>query len=89
MLALTVHKLQSTVIWGLELWKWCILVLVIFCGRLVTEWFINVLAFLIEMNFLLKKKVLYFVYGLKMSVQVFIWLGLVLLAWGLLFDGGV
>ena len=89
MLALTVHKLQSTVIWGLELWKWCILVLVIFCGRLVTEWFINVLVFLIEMNFLLKKKVLYFVYGLKRSVQVFIWLGLVLLAWGLLFDGGV
>ena len=24
MLALTVHKLQSTVIWGLELWKWCV-----------------------------------------------------------------
>ena len=46
-------------------------------------------VFLIEMNFLLKKKVLYFVYGLKRSVQVFIWLGLVLLAWGLLFDGGV
>ncbi|GMY36393.1 mechanosensitive ion channel protein 10-like [Fagus crenata] len=74
--SLTVHKLQSTVIWGLELWKWVVLVLVIFCGRLVTEWFINVLVFLIEMNFLLKKKVLYFVYGLKRT-------------WGLLFDGGV
>jgi hypothetical protein len=46
------------------------------------------LVFLIEMNFLLKKKVLYFVYGLKRSVQVFVWLGLVLLAWDLLFDGG-
>jgi hypothetical protein len=22
--SLTVHKLQSTVIWGLELWKWCV-----------------------------------------------------------------
>ena len=41
--SLTVHKLQNTVIWGLELWKWCVLVLVIFYGRLVTEWFINIL----------------------------------------------
>lgn len=84
--SLIFHKLQNAVIWSLHLWKWCVLVLVIFCGRLVTEWFINVLVFLIELNFLLKKKVLYFVYGLKKSVQVFIWLGLILLAWGLLFD---
>ncbi|GMY36385.1 mechanosensitive ion channel protein 10-like [Fagus crenata] len=87
--SLFVHKLQNTVIWGLKPWKWVVLVLVIFSGRLVTEWFINFLVFLIEMNFLLKKKVLYFVYGLKRSVQVFIWLGLVLLAWGLLFVGRV
>ncbi|XP_050270121.1 mechanosensitive ion channel protein 10-like [Quercus robur] len=86
--SLIFHKLQNAVIWSLHLWKWSVLVLVIFCGRLVTEWFINVLVFLIELNFLLKKKVLYFVYGLKKSVQVFIWLGLILLAWGLLFDGG-
>ncbi|KAM2120987.1 hypothetical protein ACFX1Q_018845 [Malus domestica] len=75
--------------WGLELWKWCVLVLVVLCGRLVTEWFINVLVFVIEFNLLLKKNVLYFVYGLKRSVQIFIWLGLVLLAWSLLFDRGV
>ncbi|KAI5334058.1 hypothetical protein L3X38_024191 [Prunus dulcis] len=56
-------------------------------GRLVTEWLINVLVLLIEMNFLLKKKVLHFDYGLKRSVQIFIWLGLILLAWALLFDG--
>ncbi|CAN6541225.1 unnamed protein product [Malus baccata var. baccata] len=70
--------------WGLELWKWCVLVLVVLCGSLVTEGFINVLVFVIEFNFLLKKNVLYFVYGLKRSVQIFIWLGLVLLAWSLL-----
>ncbi|KAM6583559.1 hypothetical protein CsatB_010561 [Cannabis sativa] len=87
--SLTVHKLQKKFVWGLELWKWCVLVLVVICGRLVTEWFINVLVFLIEMNFLLQKKVLYFVYGLKKSVQVFIWLSLILLAWGLLFNRGV
>lgn len=87
--SLNVHRLQHSVKWGLELWKWSVLVFVIICGRLVTEWFINVLVFMFERNFLLKKKVLYFVYGLKKSVQVFIWLGLVLLAWGLLFNRGV
>ncbi|KAK4783559.1 hypothetical protein SAY86_007933 [Trapa natans] len=40
------------------------------------------------MNFLLKKKVLYFVYGLKKSVQALLWLSLVLLAWGLLISRG-
>lgn len=87
--SLTVSKLKNHTIWFLELWKWCVLVLVIFCGRLFTGWFINVLIFLIERNFLLKKKVLYFVYGLKNSVRVAIWLGLVLLAWGLLISRGV
>jgi hypothetical protein len=87
--SLAVDKLHNSVIWGLELWKLSVLVLVIFCGRLFTGWFINVLVFLIERNFLLKKNVLYFVYGLKRSVQVFVWLCLVLLAWGLLLSRGV
>ncbi|XP_043698096.1 mechanosensitive ion channel protein 10-like [Telopea speciosissima] len=87
--SLTVHKLQHTMIWGLEIWKWCVLVTVILCGRLVTDWLIHFLVFLIERNFLLKKKVLYFVYGLKQSVQVCIWLGLVLFAWALLINRGV
>ncbi|KAG8491441.1 hypothetical protein CXB51_014626 [Gossypium anomalum] len=86
--SLTVDKLEETRIWGLELWKWCVLVLVIFCGRLFTEWMMNIVVFLIEKNYLLKKKVLYFVFGLKGSVRLFVWLGLVLLAWGLLFDRG-
>ena len=87
--SLTIHRLLHTLIWGLEIWKWSVLVLVIFCGRLVTEWCINIIVFMIEKNFLLKKKVLYFVYGLKKSVLVFIWLGLILLAWGLLINRGV
>ncbi|CAK7352492.1 unnamed protein product [Dovyalis caffra] len=86
--SLTIDRLLNSKIWNLELWKWCVLVLVIFSGRLFTEWFMNVLVVLIERNFLLRKKVLYFVYGLKRSVQAFIWLGLVLLAWALLFDAG-
>ncbi|KAF7148295.1 hypothetical protein RHSIM_Rhsim03G0229900 [Rhododendron simsii] len=87
--SLTISKLQNNKIWSLRIWKWCVLVLVIFCGRLFTGWLINVLVFLIERHFLLKKKVLYFVYGLKNSVRVSIWLGLVLLAWGLLISRGV
>ncbi|XP_028777354.1 mechanosensitive ion channel protein 10-like isoform X2 [Neltuma alba] len=84
--SLTVDKLKNTIIWGLEFWKWCVLVLVIFCGMLVTNWIMHIIVFLIELNFLLRKKVLYFVHGLKKSVQVFIWLGLILLAWVLLIN---
>ncbi|XWS70197.1 hypothetical protein CRYUN_Cryun03dG0028000 [Craigia yunnanensis] len=85
--SLTVDKLQNTQFWGLHIWKWCVLVMVIFCGMLVTYWFMHLVVFLIEMNFLLRKKVLYFVHGLKKSVQVFIWLSLVLVTWVLLFLG--
>ncbi|XP_038985437.1 mechanosensitive ion channel protein 10-like [Phoenix dactylifera] len=87
--SLTVIRLQGFVIWGLKIWKWCLMVTVVCCGRLVTQWFITGLIFVTEMNFLLRKKVLYFVYGLKNSVQVCIWLGLVLLSWLLLFNQGV
>ncbi|XP_057957810.1 mechanosensitive ion channel protein 10-like [Malania oleifera] len=87
--SLCVPRLEQVMIWGLEIWKWCVLVMVIFCGMLFTSWFIHIVVFIIERNFLLRKKVLYFVHGLKKSVQVFIWLGLVLLSWVLLFDNGV
>ncbi|KAL7136828.1 hypothetical protein ABFS83_10G056100 [Erythranthe nasuta] len=86
----TVGKLKNhTLIWGLNLWKWCVLALVIFCGRLFTGWLTNVLVFLIEKNFLLKKKVLYFLYGLKKSVRVVVWLIFILVAWVLLINRGV
>lgn len=88
-LSLTVNKLQNQVIWELKLWKWFVLVVVIFCGRLVTKCFMNVLLFLIERNFSLKHKLLYFVEGLRTTIRVFIWLALVLLARFLLFQHGV
>ncbi|KAJ0981167.1 hypothetical protein J5N97_009438 [Dioscorea zingiberensis] len=84
-----VHRLQNFVLWGLEIWKWCLMVTVICCGRLVTQWFIAVLVFLIQRNFLLGKKMLYYIYGLKNSVQVCMWLGLILLSWYLVFNQGV
>ncbi|KAK9274112.1 hypothetical protein L1049_018926 [Liquidambar formosana] len=87
--SLTVEELLNSMFWGLEMWKWCVLVMVIFCGMLVTNWVMNILVFIIERNFLLRKKVLYFVHGLKKSVQVFIWFALILLTWVLLFNRGV
>ncbi|KAL0407661.1 UNVERIFIED_CONTAM: Mechanosensitive ion channel protein 10 [Sesamum radiatum] len=87
--SLTVHWLQKLTLWGLPIWKWCVLVLVTFSGLLVTEWLMHFVVLLIELNFLLKKKVLYFVYGLKKSVQTCIWLGLVLVTWVLLFQEAV
>ncbi|PRQ28023.1 putative mechanosensitive ion channel MscS [Rosa chinensis] len=87
--SLTVEKLENYMVWGLEIWKWCVLVMVIFSGMLVTNWVMHLIVFLIECNFLLRKKVLYFVHGMKKSVQVFLWLSLVLLTWLLLFNRGV
>ncbi|KAE8714047.1 Mechanosensitive ion channel protein 9 [Hibiscus syriacus] len=83
--SLTIGKEKNILLWGLEIWKLCVLVVVIFCGFLVTRWFMLLVVFLIEINFLLRKKVLYFVHGLKKSVQVFIWLSIVLATWVLLF----
>lgn len=41
----------------------------------------------IERNFILmKKRVLYFVYGVRSSSKNCLWFGLVLLAWNLMFD---
>ncbi|KAL8498898.1 hypothetical protein ACS0TY_022026 [Phlomoides rotata] len=84
--SLTVDKLHRLRLWGLRIWKWCTLVLVTFSGLLVTEWLMNLVVLLIELNYLLKKKVLYFVYGLKKSVQTSLWLALVLITWVLLFQ---
>eukprot|EP01018_Ginkgo_biloba_P007433 Gb_31299 [translate_table: standard] len=83
---LTVHPLEHRAVWGLELWKWLLMILVVFCGRLVSGWLISILVFLVERNFMLRKRVLYFVYGLRKSVQNCLWLGLAILAWSLLID---
>ncbi|KAL8115789.1 mechanosensitive ion channel protein 6-like [Apium graveolens] len=71
---------------GLKLWKWEVLVLVLICGRLVSGWAIRIVVFFIERNFMLRKRVLYFVYGLRKAVQNCVWLGLVLIAWQCFFD---
>ncbi|KAJ0967907.1 hypothetical protein J5N97_024824 [Dioscorea zingiberensis] len=78
--------LERQTVWNLHLWKWELLVLVLICGRLVSGWVIRLIVFFIERNFLLRKRVLYFVYGLRKAVQNCLWLGLVLMAWHFMFD---
>ncbi|BAT93664.1 hypothetical protein LR48_Vigan02g257400 [Vigna angularis] len=83
---LCIPFLREMNLWHLKLWKWEVMVLVLICGRLVSDWVIRIAVFCIERNFLLRKRVLYFVYGVKKAVQNCVWLGLVLIAWHLLFD---
>ncbi|XP_008781344.1 mechanosensitive ion channel protein 6 [Phoenix dactylifera] len=87
--SLSVAAFRRKAFWGLRLWKWELLALVLVSGRLVSGWAIRVAVFFLERSFLLRKRVLYFVYGVRKAVQNCIWLGLVLLAWSLLFDNKV
>ncbi|KAF8020548.1 hypothetical protein BT93_G1085 [Corymbia citriodora subsp. variegata] len=83
---LTIPATKHRDLWKLKLWKWEVMVLVLICGRLVSGWMIRLVVFFIERNFLLRKRVLYFVYGIRKAVQNCLWLGLVLIAWHVLFD---
>uniref|UniRef100_A0A0E0L937 Mechanosensitive ion channel protein n=1 Tax=Oryza punctata TaxID=4537 RepID=A0A0E0L937_ORYPU len=87
--SLVVRPLKGAGFWGLEIWKWCVMVICVFSGHLVSQWVVTLVVFLVERNFLLRNKVLYFVFGLKKSVQVCLWIGLVLIAWSQLFDRDV
>ncbi|GAV86603.1 MS_channel domain-containing protein [Cephalotus follicularis] len=84
--SLSIPALKKRTLWKLRLWKWEVMVLVLICGRLVSGWGIRLIVFFIERNFLLRKRVLYFVYGVRRPVQNCWWLGLVLIAWHFLFD---
>ncbi|KAL3514818.1 hypothetical protein ACH5RR_027535 [Cinchona calisaya] len=84
--SLTIRVLKKRTVFELELWKWELMILVLICGRLVSGWGIRVVVFFIERNFLLRKRVLYFVYGLRNAVQNCVWLALVLIAWQCIFD---
>ncbi|KAI3464759.1 hypothetical protein Pfo_021422 [Paulownia fortunei] len=84
--SLTINVLKKRTVFELELWKWELMVLVLISGRLVSGWAIRIVVFSIERNFLLRKRVLYFVYGLRNAVQNCVWLALVLIAWQCIFD---
>ncbi|ONK72821.1 uncharacterized protein A4U43_C04F23580 [Asparagus officinalis] len=84
--SLTIPLLARRTVWKLHLWKWEVMVLALICGRLLSGWIIRIVVFFIERNFLLRKRVLYFVYGVRNAVQNCLWLGLVLLTWHYMFD---
>lgn len=84
--SLVINVLRKKKIFELDLWKWELMVLVLISGRLVSGWVIRIVVFFIERNFLLRKRVLYFVYGLRKAVQNCVWLALVLIAWQCIFD---
>ncbi|WRX30189.1 hypothetical protein QQP08_022676, partial [Theobroma cacao] len=87
--SVAIPGIKRQTLWDLQLWKWEIMVLALICGRLVSGWAIRVVVIFIERNFLLRKRVLYFVYGLRRAVQNCLWLGLVLLVWHSIFDDKV
>ncbi|CAJ1973163.1 unnamed protein product [Sphenostylis stenocarpa] len=78
---LWISCLQKLKLCGLPLWEWETMILVLICGRLLAGWIIKLIVFFVERNFILRKRVLYFVYGLRNSVKNCVWLGLVLLVW--------
>ncbi|KAL3639006.1 hypothetical protein CASFOL_016913 [Castilleja foliolosa] len=83
---LTIKILRKKTPFGLELWKWELMVLVLISGRLVSGCAIQIVVFSVERNFILRKRVLYFVYGLRNAVQNCVWLSLVLIAWQCIFN---
>ncbi|GAB2276514.1 hypothetical protein Dimus_011234 [Dionaea muscipula] len=82
--SLTVDGFKRYTVIGLDIWKWFLLLLVIFSGMLITHWIVHVAVFFVEWKFLMRKNVLYFTHGLKTSVEVFIWITVVLATWVML-----
>ncbi|KAH7847777.1 hypothetical protein Vadar_030145 [Vaccinium darrowii] len=78
-------KFMNKRLFELEMWKWESMVLFLISGHLVSGWAIRVVLFFIERNLLLRKRVLYFVYGVRNAMQRCIWLGLVLIFWYFMF----
>lgn len=84
--SLTIPYLRKKTLWNLVLWKWEAMGSVLICGRLVSSWGVRIIVFFLERNLFMRKRVLYFVYGLRKAVQNCLWLGLAMVAWHFLFD---
>uniref|UniRef100_A0A2P2MV91 Uncharacterized protein n=2 Tax=Rhizophora mucronata TaxID=61149 RepID=A0A2P2MV91_RHIMU len=73
--SLTVKELRKIAMWDLQFWKWCLLLNVIFCGMLVTNWLLHIVVFLNRRNFMQRMKYLPFVHRLQRSLQVKVYRG--------------
>ncbi|CAM6083188.1 unnamed protein product [Calypogeia fissa] len=83
--AVKFRKLKMVVWRDIALWQWLALAIVVVSGRLIAGWCVMLLVALIERHYILKKRVLYFVYGLRHAVKNCIWLALVIGVWKLVF----
>ncbi|KAG0578293.1 hypothetical protein KC19_4G011900 [Ceratodon purpureus] len=79
--AVHIQRLREIKWWKFEFWQWLALGFVGLAGRLVSGWGIKLLVISIEYNFLLKKRILFFIFGLRRSMKNSVWLGLILLTW--------
>ncbi|CAK9864890.1 unnamed protein product, partial [Sphagnum jensenii] len=79
------QSLRKVYWYNLVLWEWLTLALVVACGRLISGFAVKLLVILIEHHYLLRKRVLYFVYGLRHAVKNFFWLSLVIATWKIIF----
>ncbi|KAL3613774.1 hypothetical protein CASFOL_041848 [Castilleja foliolosa] len=84
--SLAITTLKKHLTSGIELWRWALMMLAILSGRLVSGWIIQIVVFFIEKNFMIKGKVLYFVYGLRRRIRRCVWLAFVLLSWSFTFN---
>ncbi|XP_065850823.1 mechanosensitive ion channel protein 10-like [Euphorbia lathyris] len=84
-MSFTMDRLHKPVFWDLGLWKLCLLLFTIICGRLISQLFTMLILFLIW-RFWANERALYFGYGVRKSILLFVWVGLVALAWVLIVD---
>lgn len=85
--SVTILSIKNIHLFGLEIWKWCLMAMVTFSGRLFSGWLVGLTVFIIERNFMLREKVLYFIYGIRRSIRNCLWLGLVLVSyWSVVFE---
>ncbi|XP_024518794.1 mechanosensitive ion channel protein 4 isoform X1 [Selaginella moellendorffii] len=85
--SLKIEEIEGKSWLQLSLWRWQALALVVISGRLIASWIVKLFVALIERRFLFKKRVLYFVYGLRKAVKNCIWIGLTLGVWEVIFNG--
>ncbi|CAM0884092.1 unnamed protein product [Alopecurus aequalis] len=74
----SIGMLARKKVWDVHLWKWELLLLALLCGRLASGWVIQMAVLGLGRNILLRKRVLYFVYGVRGAAQNTLWLGLLL-----------
>lgn len=59
--SLTTEGLKGKRKYDIHIWRWCLMMMGIISGRLISGWILTFLIFFVERNFMLREKVLYFI----------------------------